>query len=300
MVAEQGNEFFCEVDEEYIQDDFNLSGLSQQVPYYDYALDQILDMESPNEEILTEEQNEMVQSAAEMLYGLIHQRYILSSRGMQAMLEKFRSHDFGTCPRVFCNSQPCLPVGQSDIPRNSTVKVFCPKCEDIYLPRTRLQSNVDGAYFGTTFPHLFLLTYLHLKPQKPCEHYVPRIFGFKVLPTLRGAPPCIHLMLVCTGPDERRYTHPRGTSNRSSSSSSRSISSRRHRRSICSINNSSCKAPKAAKRCRRMMCIGARMRMMGSRKSMMANTEAEELSGSALGDVRVRMTGRHWELRKSW
>jgi hypothetical protein len=49
-----------------------------------------------------------------------------------------------------------------------------------------------------------------------------------------------------------------------------------------------------------MMCIGARMCMMGSRKSMMANTEAEELSGSALGDVRVRMTGRHWELRKSW
>lgn len=168
------------MDEDYIQDDFNLSGLGAQVPYYDYALDLILDVESPNEDILTEEQHEMVQSAAEMLYGLIHQRYILSSRGMAAMLEKYKSADFGRCPRVLCGGQPCLPVGQSDIPRSSTVKIFCPKCEDIYFPRSRLQCNVDGAYFGTTFPHLFLLTYLHLKPPKPTQHYVPRIFGFRV------------------------------------------------------------------------------------------------------------------------
>ncbi|KAL8227947.1 hypothetical protein R6Q59_002248 [Mikania micrantha] len=176
----RGNEFFCEVDDDYIQDDFNLCGLSSQVPYFDYALDLILDAESSHGDMFTEEQNELVESAAEMLYGLIHVRYILTTRGMSAMLEKYKNYDFGRCPRVYCCGQPCLPVGQSDIPRSSTVKIYCPKCEDIYYPRSKYQGNIDGAYFGTTFPHLFLMTYGHLKPQKAAQNYTPRVFGFKL------------------------------------------------------------------------------------------------------------------------
>uniref|UniRef100_K3ZVP1 Casein kinase II subunit beta n=1 Tax=Setaria italica TaxID=4555 RepID=K3ZVP1_SETIT len=138
----RGNEFFCEVDDDYIQDDFNLCGLSSQVPYYDYALDLILDIESSHGDMFTEEQNELVESAAEMLYGLIHARYILTSKGLAAMLEKYKNYDFGRCPRVYCCGQPCLPVGQSDIHRSSTVKIYCPKCEDIYYPRSKYQGSI--------------------------------------------------------------------------------------------------------------------------------------------------------------
>ena len=125
----KGNELFCEVDEEYIQDDFNLTGLGNIIPYYDYALDLILDVETQSEDILTEQQVELVESAAEMLYGMIHARYILTSRGLAAMLEKYKQCHFGRCPRVLCSNHPCLPVGTSDIFRTSTVKIFCPKCQ---------------------------------------------------------------------------------------------------------------------------------------------------------------------------
>ena len=53
------------------------------MPYYDYALDMILDVEVPVDQSLTEEQQEVVESAAEMLYGLIHARFVLTTRGMQ-------------------------------------------------------------------------------------------------------------------------------------------------------------------------------------------------------------------------
>ncbi|MFQ6625117.1 hypothetical protein Gotur_003552 [Gossypium turneri] len=138
----RGNEFFCEVDDDYIQDDFNLCGLSSQVPYYDYALDLILDVESSHGDMFTEEQNELVESAAEMLYGLIHSRYILTGKGIAAMLDKYKNYDFGRCPRVYCCGQPCLPVGQSDIPRSSTVKIYCPRCEDIFYPRSKYQGSI--------------------------------------------------------------------------------------------------------------------------------------------------------------
>ena len=70
------------------------------MPYYEYALDMILDNEPPQDMMLTETQQELLENAAAMLYGLIHARFIVTARGLGAMLEKFKSADFGRCPRV--------------------------------------------------------------------------------------------------------------------------------------------------------------------------------------------------------
>ena len=39
----KGHEIFCEVQEDYITDHFNLTGLNKQVPNYEFALKLILD-----------------------------------------------------------------------------------------------------------------------------------------------------------------------------------------------------------------------------------------------------------------
>lgn len=174
----KGNEFFCEVEESFAQDSFNLTGLNALVPYFDSALDMILDVE-PNEN-LSEDQQEMIENDAETLYGVIHARYILTNRGLQSMLEKYRAFHFGRCPRVLCKGQGMLPIGLSDAPNQDSVKLYCPRCEDVYHCKASRHEHIDGAYFGTTFPHLFFLTFPELKVSKSKDVYVPRVFGFKV------------------------------------------------------------------------------------------------------------------------
>ena len=87
----RGNEMLVEVPEAFIRDRFNLTGLSHQVPFYERALLVILEMEEENEDVLEtlkEEHQEMVEAAAEMLYGLIHARFIVSTQGLSMMRRK--------------------------------------------------------------------------------------------------------------------------------------------------------------------------------------------------------------------
>ncbi|KAL9090866.1 MAG: hypothetical protein Q9165_005074 [Trypethelium subeluteriae] len=189
-----GHEYFAEVSEDFIEDDFNLTGLQSQVPMYKEALEMILDVEpeedddyEEDEEDEDEDENEpfgaesalgyrragerrhvglgklnVIEASAELLYGLIHQRYITSRPGIQQMAEKYDLQHFGTCPRVFCNGCKVLPVGCSDTPGQETVKLFCPSCLDIYTPPNSRFQTVDGAFFGTTFGCLFFMSFPEL------------------------------------------------------------------------------------------------------------------------------------------
>lgn len=123
----------------------------------------ILDVE-PQEDSLKIPDVSIVESSAELLYGLIHQRYILTKQGLQQMVEKYDAGHFGYCPRVFCHSHPVLPCGRSDLPGLDTVKLFCANCIDCYAPPSSRFHGVDGAFFGTTFPHLLFQCYRDIAP----------------------------------------------------------------------------------------------------------------------------------------
>ena len=180
FLARKGNEFYCEIDHEYIVDKFNLAGLNVEVPHFNYAYRLVTDQLT---EDLPDDIQVEVDMSAKHLYGLIHARYIVTTQGLQKMKEKYVEAEFGCCPRVLCNEQPVLPVGITDIPGQRSVKVYCPRCQDCYSQPTRKHESIDGAYFGTTFPHLLLLCHPECLPasnQGVQERYIPKIFGFKV------------------------------------------------------------------------------------------------------------------------
>lgn len=205
-----GHEYFCEVAEEFIEDDFNLTGLNSMVPFWKEAMEMVLDVEP--EDTLKIPDVSIVEQSAEVLYGLVHQRYILTRAGLQAMAEKYDNGQFGSCPRVYCQATPVVPCGRTDLPGIETVKLYCPNCHDLYTPPSSRYQSVDGAFFGTTFPQLFFQTYRELAPASyfnPTEPrdtqftntmphggqrraagdvYVPKIYGFRVSERAKSGP----------------------------------------------------------------------------------------------------------------
>jgi len=81
------------------------------------------------------------------------------------MREKYMLGTFGTCQRVLCERQFVLPIGLSEELSTSRVKTYCPRCQEVYVPKQK-HLDIDGAYFGTSFPHVYLKTYPELYPKE--------------------------------------------------------------------------------------------------------------------------------------
>lgn len=196
-----GHEFFCQVPTDFIEDDFNLTGLSQEVSHYRRALDSILDLESISDD--EEEKNgkesingynnntnddeavnkSIIEHSTEQLYGLIHARYILTKQGLQAMAEKFDHKEFGTCPRYYCGGMQLLPCGLSDTIGKHTIRLYCPSCQDIYLPQSSRHLCLEGCFWGTSFPGVFLKHFKELEDyveKKNKDIFQLKVFGFSI------------------------------------------------------------------------------------------------------------------------
>ncbi|SAL99798.1 hypothetical protein [Absidia glauca] len=196
----KGNEFYTQVGEEFIEDGFNLTGISVHAQLYKEALEVILDVEPEEDEMSTRIPDlSILEPHAKMLYGMIHQRYIITRPGLNQMLAKYQAGEFGYCPRYYCDGFKVLPCGQHDLPRQSTVRLYCPNCKDIYIPSNNKHATIDGAHFGTTFPHLFAQAFPDIIPSRPDYYsqqqqqqqpntYVAKLFGFRVNERSKAGP----------------------------------------------------------------------------------------------------------------
>ena len=149
----EGNEFFVEIDEDFIKNKANLIGIKCK----DY-LKKLLSPNAPSDNSVNEDLEEELQGIKEV-YGLIHKRFITTSKGLALMREKYLNGIFGRCPRVVCDKQVLIPVGLSEDTKYSKVKVYCPICGQVYKPSRHKGRSVslDGAYFGTSFAQIFFM-----------------------------------------------------------------------------------------------------------------------------------------------
>ncbi|CDW81322.1 casein kinase ii subunit beta isoform 1 [Stylonychia lemnae] len=181
----KGNEFLCQVDQQYMMDDFNLTFLKSQVENYKDAYHMILDMEDDYnlDELNKKDMDTQIQikKDAIKLYGLLHQRFIQSSIGLEAMKSKMMKGDFGFCPRVLCEKQPVIPWGETVHPGVCQTRVFCPKCKGLFQPDYQKHQKLDGSFFGPNLAGILLISYpkIIIGKQKTDE-FQPKLFGFKM------------------------------------------------------------------------------------------------------------------------
>lgn len=156
------------VPRDFIADRFNLIGLSKNIPNAEGALKVLLDSAEGSSD-----------HRATTLYYLIHQRYIFTKEGLEEVFERVIHGDYGVCKNIACASAKLIPLGLTDLPDVSHVKLYCHNCRAIFHPEGDLR-RLDACAFGRSFPHFLVMTYKHHFEKSKYSKYVPRIFGFRV------------------------------------------------------------------------------------------------------------------------
>ncbi len=104
----------------------------------------------------------------------------------------------------------CLSPGLSDIPGEAMVKLYCPKCMDVYTPKSSRHHHTDGAYFGTGFPHMLFMVHPEYRPKRPANQFVPRFvfssYGDHLLFYINGFPQIALLHSPFPGSMVSRFT----------------------------------------------------------------------------------------------
>ena len=115
-----------------------------------------------------------IQKAAEALYLMVHARFVISPRGLEAVRHVMALDNtvFGKCPRSTCKGTGLLPYGYSnDYTSDATIATitaatrkehdscchrYCPSCGEVWIS---WESKTDGCAWGPSWCHLFLLAF---------------------------------------------------------------------------------------------------------------------------------------------
>lgn len=130
------NKYLLEVQRSFIKDEFNLTLIKNELTfevYYDYedAMHMILSRTEPTEQDVEEPLFVDLYKKAGDIYGIIHRRFVTTGIGLTYLKEKYMLKEFGICPRVMCNGQAVLPIGESTRTGEARVKVswsYCFNC----------------------------------------------------------------------------------------------------------------------------------------------------------------------------
>lgn len=139
---------------------------------------------------------QVIQQASEALYLMVHARFVLSPRGLDALRRiLLNSPVFGKCPRIHCDGTMLLPYGASnDFSSNThTCQRYCPSCGNLW---NCWDSKTDGCAWGPSLCYLLLMAHGHeMFPRVSQRHASqllstdilhhpsnPAIFGFRIHP----------------------------------------------------------------------------------------------------------------------